>query len=116
MSFFIHIFIGAVTNVTNNFFRFILNKNVIPEINNNNDSLIIGTWNIEGSSEYKTIEDVNLSKLYKIPYESKCTQYNVNSYAYKLGCLISSFYFWKNIHKMFSFKIVFTPNELYTKW
>ena len=72
-------------------------------------------WTIQ-LNDYKNVKDVNLSMLYKIPCELKCTQFNVNLYAYKLGYFISSLYFWKNIYKMFDFKIVFTPNELYTKW
>ena len=80
------------------------------------DTKIIGTWNLlETSSINKASESCTLSTLFKIS-DSKCTQTMVNKYAFILGKLMTTYYFWMKMTDDEYVYIAFTQDNLYTKW
>ena len=114
--FFLHVLFGAITHVSNNVFQMVFHKNVISSPNYDNNGKIIGTWLITGSRDYKKNKNVFHAHLLKIPYECKCTQSKINEYAYNLGCLITTKYFWSLLHYEDLDDFAFIPNKLYTPW
>ena len=114
--FFFHVLLGAITCCSNNVFQMIFKKNMISYSNYDNNGKIIGTWLISGSSEYKKNKNIFHANLLKIPYECKCTQSKINEYAYNLGCLITTKYFWSSFNYNNISDFAFLPNKLYTPW
>lgn len=115
MYFFMHFVLGFVTNAINNLTEVIVDKKYIPIINySNNKSKIIGIWKISGNKNHKDVNPL-LGILYKIPYDCKCTFNMIYCYAYTLGRLCTSFYFWNNFSEIYQ-NIAFTPFQLYTLW
>lgn len=114
--FFLHVLLGAITHISNNVFQMIFHKNMISCANYENSGKIIGTWLVTGSGDYKKCHNTFHSRLLKIPYECKCTQSKINEYAYNLGCLITTPYFWSTLHYEDFGDFAFTPYTLYTSW
>ena len=118
MYFFIHFLFGALTNITNSFSTYMIQKKIIPykTFHDENDTKIIGTWKISGDKLYKEAGNNLLSTLYKIPYECKCTQNMIFYYAYTLGQFCTTFYFWSRIHNSTFYHLAYTPSKLYDEW
>lgn len=117
--FYMHMAFGVFSTIVNNISNYVFQKDIIPtNMYSDQDTKIIGTWNLlETSNINKASESCTLSTLFKITSpDSKCTQTMVDKYAFILGKLMTSYYFWMKMTDDEYVYISFTQSGLYTKW
>lgn len=113
----LHFLFGVSTSLVNNFSSYMFKKNIIPEFEyNDDDKKIIGTWKISGDKNYTELPHPTLSTLNKIPYECKCTNNQIDRYAYTLGQLCCTYFYWVKMSENDYNNIVFLPTNLFDEW
>lgn len=117
--YFVYMCLGFVTQITNNISKYMLNRKnmIIPSIKcDSYEEKIIGTWNVTDCDTMDTISNTHVTSLFKLVLEGKCTYNNIHKYAYTLGKLCGTCYFWRNMPSNVYSKLIFKPSKLYSEW
>ena len=116
--FYLHMAFGVLSSIVNNVSNYFFHKDVIStNIYSKQDNKIIGTWNsVTVPKTNKTSQLCTLSSLFKITSESKCTKTMIYKYAFTLGKLVTTYYYWMKMSDEESVYISFTESGLYSKW